>query len=130
MRRALLGITLLIFGIHIAASFFFWYHFHPWLDIPMHLLGGLWLAFLTAYIIKKFGLRMPSPFKLVAIVFILGLIWEFYEYGAYAILPRFVDIFEWHGLDIKDTLLDLVNDLLGAAIGAVIIKRNSIPEER
>ena len=93
--------------------FYFW-----WLDIPMHILGGLWIALvsLTAYYESKhFAEKDHSPVGVVvvalAVTLTIGIFWEVYEFGIQHAVGEF-------GIGLADTLKDLVDDLIGALLAA------------
>jgi len=96
------------------------YQKFQWLDIPMHMAGGVWLSLLFFYI---FCYRYPifdykksvfvSILASLAFVALLGLLWEFYEYGTELIFHP-----TWP-MTIADTLGDLMNDLIGAFLASL-----------
>ncbi len=99
----------------------------PWFDIPMHLLGGA----VTAWAVFAFFLdatRRPSIpklprwcilFMVVGGVALVGIIWEFAEFG--------VDVLRGSSLQggLVDTMKDLFDDLVGGALTALILIRRS-----
>ena len=120
----LLAIILLIAVVSGAALHWHLYFFYPWLDIPMHLLGGFWVALfvLAQYYRASFPARKdPSPLFVVvfavAVTMTIGLFWELFEFSAQTLIERA----EFHNLG--DTLLDLVNDLFGSLCAATLFIR-------
>ncbi len=120
----LLSLILLIAILNGAAVYWHLYFHIWWLDIPMHLLGGLWVGL--------FGLswyyrsRLPktkdtTPLFVVvfavALTMTVGLAWELFELSAQTFIER-ADVH-----DLGDTLADLVNDTLGALTAAYIFIR-------
>jgi hypothetical protein len=105
--------------------FFNFYDLYPWIDIPMHFLGG----FSVAYMIVLF-LRFWKEEKLITInskiIFILiivcavsfiAVLWEFWEYLMDLIFKtNFI-------LSLEDTLSDLVMGILGGLTGAVLFRK-------
>jgi hypothetical protein len=100
-----------------------WYLTYPYFDKFMHLLGGFVIAWLLGHILER-DLRAASwwgaAIMLVGATAIVGIAWEAAEYlsGVYL-----VDATEgwkalvwqyFHGGDLKDTLLDLGADIVGA----------------
>ncbi|MEM3394282.1 MAG: hypothetical protein QXY79_04475, partial [Candidatus Methanomethylicia archaeon] len=53
VEKYLIIILLIILGLHIPAVLYDYYYNIWWFDIPMHILGGLWVGFLFFYIIEK-----------------------------------------------------------------------------
>ena len=118
----LLAIILCIFAVQLAAVYRHLYFFFWWLDIPMHILGGLWIALagLTVYFSSShFERDFPPIFVFafgVAITLVIGLGWEIYEF---AIDHAVGDL----DISLADTLKDLSDDLAGALLGAFIFIR-------
>jgi hypothetical protein len=99
------------------------YFFIWWLDVPMHFLGGMFVAFLALAIVfhDRFilGRGTSSAFiTTIAVVFAfaVGALWEYYavQFGHRAPAPG--------GL-IADTIKDLINDMLGGFLAAMIFIR-------
>lgn len=97
-----------------------WYHSIPWLDIPMHLIGGGWVCFLFIYLIEdwykaeEIKNRVLLYFLLVlGFTAFIGTLWEFYEFlrDIYYIRKLGILIL-W---SVPDTLSDLLNNLIGAS---------------
>jgi hypothetical protein len=93
--------------------FYFW-----WLDIPMHILGGFWIALasLTAYFSLSPALEKDHSSVVVgsialAATLTIGIFWEVYEFGVQHAVGDF-------GIGLSDTLKDLVDDLIGAVLAA------------
>ncbi len=102
------------------------YWIYPNFDIPMHFFGGVWLGFLATWAVLRFSLvkqidSMMYLFVVGVVAFLVGFGWEAFEY--------LVDGWLRVGMQINliDTKLDLVMDLLGAycvALGILIHNRN------
>ncbi len=109
--------------VQLAALYWHLYFQFWWLDIPMHMLGGLWIALFGLsiyYRSSRFeGREHSKGFILVfsvALTLSIGLFWEIYEF--------FVDhAVGDSGRELADTLADLVNDLIGALFGAFVFIR-------
>ena len=103
---ATLGVT------HAAALHFFLYWQYPWLDIPVHILGGIVVAFaflLVPSFYPEIAQRyMTLPWILVGVL-IIGLSWELFEIMLG--IPLIEKNFE------ADMVLDLCMDLFGGGIG-------------
>lgn len=91
------------------------YFYLWWLDIPMHLFGGLWLglsALVVYYASHLQNKDHSARFALVCALssaFFIGVGWEVFEWGVDRIngLTR---------VDFVDTLSDIVNDFIGAIV--------------
>ena len=118
---ALLGVILGIAqGI---ATYWHLYFYIWWLDIPMHILGGFWIAlFVLSYSYGEKGLDMKdNSVKATIIVglmttFIIGVGWEIFE--------RLVDqINNLNNFDFVDTISDICNDVIGASLATTLFVR-------
>lgn len=101
---------LVLFMVHSAALLFSLYWIHPWLDIPMHFLGGATVAlgYQSQFLISRY--RQHLSFGYIAtlgVVLAVGLLWEAYEVIVGPMLPGYV----------FDTSLDVVMDILGGTVG-------------
>lgn len=115
-----------------AWSIGFWfglYFLMPWLDIPLHFLGGLWVYLFARALGIRFGLEINSQFKELAkltffmgAVLFVGVFWEFWEF----ILDRYIihNGYSYFPGAYEDTLGDLVLDLLGGLTGYLMIKND------
>jgi hypothetical protein len=119
-RLVLLLSTLLTIAIvHGVALEFFLYWKYLWLDIPMHLLGGVCVAFGYS-VLPFFRINLPPKYRTfawyLAFVFAVGVIWEIFEFVNGLSVIAGENIF-------TDTAGDLFNDLIGGCIGYAIQKR-------
>lgn len=110
--------SLAILGIaHAAALNFYLYWQFPWLDIPMHVLGGIVVA-LSFLLIPSFCKGIPERYITfqwtMAFVLIVGLSWELFEIAIG--IPLIEDGFE------MDLLVDLAMDICGGALGYYVGK--------
>ena len=107
--------------LHLLSVWFGWYYIYTWIDNPLHVMGGAFVAllFLNLFLVRKPQITFHHPLALfvlgLSFVAFIGIVWELYEF--------FSDIFILHAYppfsappDLHfDTLKDLVNDLLGGA---------------
>lgn len=102
-------------------TYFSLYTTFPWYDIPMHVMGGAWVALmvlaLTFSPLRK-PARSPTFFDtilvaLVGFVIIGGILWEGYE----AIVSLLIS---HDPFDVVDTLADIGNGFIGAFCAALI----------
>lgn len=137
MRKApyLLAAYSVAFAIlHAAANQLGWYYAYWWMDVVTHLGGGIWVAWCAwTYRDLVRGYRqLPSWAQaagILAFVALVGVLWELLELGAdiariraagasWSLVTAAMDLPPY---DVRwDTLMDLVNDLLGGAIVAAI----------
>ena len=129
-RVSSLGIALVatvwsIAALHYGATLWDWYYVYEWFDIPMHVAGGVFIGILFVYL---FGVRvslLQSLPRYAQIIFglgcvvLIGVFWAFYVFwidvwaaGRYTAWSAPASVH-------ADTLLDLVNDLIGGLGGIV-----------
>lgn len=80
-----------------------------WLDIPMHILGGLGVASLASSLHLYFLKTRISFLNLFLAYTAVAILWEVYEYAHDLVTYR-----EWNGW--LDTIKDYLDGLLGALI--------------
>jgi len=110
-------IILYILGIFFSL-FKIWSYF-PWIDIPMHILGGfvvaysftLILTFLDSKKLMKIKSKLVYFFIILSSVALITVFWEFYEF----ILTYFFN------LGMQGTLVDTMCDLFLGLLGAMFL---------
>lgn len=115
LLNILAGLISFIFLANLLAMKFFWYFSLPWFDMPMHFLGGLWVALAAIYAFRPKRPWWPAFLA----VLVVGVLWEVFEFS----LDTFITLKVW---DRADTLSDLFFDFLGASVGAVYYARISL----
>lgn len=103
-----------------AASYWHLYYHYHWLDIPMHLAGGLWVGlsalaiyYFTPIVAEKKHTVRTVIFIAIFSALIIGIGWEAFEW----VVDQMTGL---KHVDIIDTLSDIMNDLIGATVAAVI----------
>ena len=130
MKESYLVYFLLIFilVIHILAIANSWYWTIGWLDMPMHFLGGLWVALFFFWILKKRFVQvsqvLEGNFLLLGIlslgfVSLIGIGWEFYEFLYDKYLAKGLLLSQ---ASITDTMTDLFFDWVGGLIAVLVYK--------
>lgn len=111
-------LLLVLLGVvHTAATVFFWYWIFPWLDIAVHFLGGMIVAFYSLwFLLRLLGSFSPSwrirTYGLVfAVVIVVGTIWELFE--LYVGIPRGANF-------AFDTTLDMLMNVSGALVATYL----------
>ena len=101
------------------------YAVYPWIDIPMHFLGGFAIAY-TSYLFLRFfrekgymEINNKALFTLiiVSLVALIAVLWEFYE----SLMKYFFDTNMQPSLE--DTILDLFMGLIGGVVGAWVFRK-------
>ena len=114
---ALFAVALSILGVvHAVATSFYLYWTYPWLDIPMHALGGavVSLGFLTFFSTPVREGFIKSLLITLAVVLFVGAAWEVFEFVSVIAgsEPGYV----------PDTILDFAMDIIGGFIGYAVAR--------
>jgi hypothetical protein len=113
-------IMLVVVALHWAASLEGLYWSLRWFDIPMHFLGGLWtLLFLLWVVSTQYASRYKKyiTFQNVFLfVLAVGVLWELHELALR--FTSFDDSGYWY-----DTGHDIIMDMLGAAFGVLVYRK-------
>lgn len=109
------------------ALFFHWYRLFWWFDMPMHFMGGFFCVWLVLYIYAKFFNNKQSSNdddfvlnthiikKALVWAFIIGLGWEWFEWGT--------DLYTKAGdMHMLDSYSDLFFDMAGAFSAVLLIR--------
>ena len=103
--------------IHILGTYLFWYWRILWLDMAVHFLGGfwvggmfLWFYFLSGYIRPRTTNKFFTITFTISVVFIVGLLWEFFELQIGALF-----------INEENYFFDTITDLLAALVGALAV---------
>lgn len=113
----LLIATSILASVHILALELSLYYVVPYLDVPMHFLGGVIVALMVSAFI---AIELPLPKKLgqfpyiIGAVLVVGLSWEIFE------------ILAGIGIEanyLTDTSLDIVMDTIGGISGYFVAKQ-------
>lgn len=133
MRRnvqlILLGAISVITALHYCGIIFDWYDTVLWFDIPMHLIGGMFIGTLFVYIfrIRNELLKTGSLFVFVILgvsfTVLIGVLWEFYELLADVIILKRYLLLDAPGGIHFDTLKDLLYDIAGGAIVLILFAK-------
>lgn len=112
-------VAVLLASFHFIATEGQWYVRYPGFDIFMHLLGGAAIALAVYCILRTFCPSLtPSFWKIVGLTFVAGVAWEAFE-TLYDIAGAPVGTHAYY----IDSMKDLVNDTIGAAIASYFLKK-------
>mgnify|MGYP001598744367 CR=1 FL=1 len=120
---------LLVVGIaifYILGFVFHWNYSVWWYDLFLHFLGGVWVAIAAKkHIIGSIGHRgLMGPILLVALVALVGVTWEIYEFSIDELF--FEERARWRAQEGNtDTMTDLMMDLLGGVATASFFAHRS-----
>ncbi len=128
---ALVLILALVLVLNFFAFQFFWYWKFWWFDLVMHFLGGLTVGYLVIFITQiyhreYFLNQFKSRADILALVlisaFIVGGAWELFEFSVdqHQALPLLIKSIATLQMGLKDSLLDILLDLIGASVSAFI----------
>lgn len=121
LGKSIVFLLIAILGTHVFALVFNWYWELPTLDVILHFAGGAWIALMFVWAILRWPEYASFSAQAWLLVFIglsvvsfTGVLWEFFEFcfdifigGSLGAAPA--------QLGLRDTLSDLVFDLLGGA---------------
>ena len=120
----------LLFGLHLVMVFLGFYKRHPWLDMPTHVLGGVFIAYSFSLALTYFQQRkilselnvLSGSVFLFALTSTATVIWELGEFT--------LDFFFATNAQasIEDTMLDMFLGLVGGTALIVFLARDSIKE--
>lgn len=128
--KIVFGLLALIFVFHMVAIQKTLYWTYTWLDIPMHILGGIWAALFFAWLAEhtsflSFSFReakfMTSVIMTLGFVALCGIGWEFYEFiydVFFSVSRNYAFLLQ---LSAADTMADLFFDIFGGAIGFLCV---------
>jgi len=107
---------LAILAVHLILSWFELYDRLSWVDIPMHLFGGVSIGVAYALLSRRLGIPLQGLMLLAFIVSLVGLtavVWELHEFALDALLG-------WSTQpSVADTMGDLFLGLLGGIAGSL-----------
>lgn len=109
----------LVIFLHKIAHELYLYWTYRWVDIPMHILGGVMAGLFTFLFLR--AAKLPESVRyLILGVLVIGVCWEILElfYRVDELTPRY-----W-----IDTIKDLINDTIGGIISIYIWKK--IPNQK
>jgi len=110
------AVLLLVATLHAVFTRFDVYWTLRWVDIPVHILAGVWIILTLAWILGWFFPETDISFARAIIWgLIVGGLWEIGE------LALGINLATAHGY-VADTLKDLTNDFIGAAIGFLAVR--------
>src|SRR3989344_7735721 len=98
------------------------YLLYPWIDIPMHFLGGIAIAYTIILFLRYFSeegfiginRKFLHVLLIISLVALVAVLWEFYEF----LMFYFFGIIMQPSLN--DTIGDFLYGLLGGLVGALI----------
>ncbi len=91
------------------------YYELPWLDIPMHIMGGFGVASLSLAI-AAYKNKKPTLLRLLLVYTCVAIAWELYELSG-----DLMGGFMWNGW--SDTISDFINGAIGALGAYYILKK-------
>lgn len=86
----------------------------PWWDVPLHVLGGFWLALFAMWVGRMLGRRV-TIIQCLSFVLFVGILWEIFEVMVHIGGSVFMPYYD-------DTIKDMLDDLLGGILGFIAAK--------
>lgn len=120
-----MGITLVTANALILTFFSYDIPEFAWMDIPMHLWGGVLVAFwiyistLTDHLKQE---RFKQALIILAFVALIGVLWELFEWVSDATFAQWYNLPKAQ-LSNDDTMGDLFLDLFGGALTILVLMR-------
>ena len=119
--KFVLGLLVTILSIYLFFIFKFIKPVYYWIDNPLHIAGGIWVAAFTLWFLERYqdGLFLKHG-KLVPFLFVLGMAslvgisWELFEFFYDQTVGGFLGGELISQPSIVDTMKDFVNNLSGA----------------
>ena len=121
-------LLIILFLINLPSLYYSWYIQFSWVDTVQHFLGGFLVAMFMSYYLKDHLLErafLKNMLIVIGVTTFVGVAWEFSEYIAnLAISPI---LYDHYGVrtyfmgDLDDTMNDLLMDILGAGLFALIL---------
>ena len=112
-----LWLVIAIFFLNSMAMKFHWYYSIWWFDMPMHLLGGVFVGLITL----AFFPRQPI-LNIFLSILLIGTLWELFEFS----LDKFIT---YNPQNFLDTLSDLAYDLAGGFSASLYFLYNHRKDE-
>lgn len=126
--RVFIAVSIVFIAIfQIVALLSGWYIALRWLDIPMHVVGGAWIAVAFWYFVCEkssaifFRKKWIGVVVGVGIVALVGVFWEIYEFLSDVFVKHSHPLLSEPGWIYFDTLKDLFDDVVGALIAFVAL---------
>lgn len=114
-------LVLFIWLVNTSANYFYWYSAMWWFDIPMHIMGGMFLSLFGGALFFRKLRDLSNKEALVTILLfalIIGLGWEVFEYIVQTIIKG------QQLANIPDSIKDMVMDLLGGLFTSFFVLRS------
>ncbi|MFT5281151.1 MAG: hypothetical protein ACI9AR_000609 [Flavobacteriaceae bacterium] len=119
-QRVAWGIVV-IFIVNLLAMWLHWYSSMWWFDIPMHFVGGFWLAALFGWLFHSRFFRLWQGSKVwlfftlsLLLIFTMIIAWEVFEFSLDSIVKLNIQ-------NIPDALSDVCFGLSGGLLGTLYL---------
>ncbi len=110
-----------IWLVNALANTFHWYSAMWWFDIPMHVMGGMFLGLAIGAVCFKRILSLSRGEVLVTVllfVLIVGIGWEVFEYFVQSFIKGSTQL-----ANIMDSVKDMMMDLIGGLLASTFVLR-------
>jgi hypothetical protein len=114
-------VVFFVWLVNALANQFYWYSAMWWFDIPMHIMGGMFLGFGAGAIFFNRLVKLSRHDGVVTIllfVLALGIGWEFFEYIVQALIKGGPQL-----ANIPDSIKDVFMDIVGGSIATFFVLR-------
>ncbi len=124
MKMVWIGAWVLLGAIGVVYGLMMWFGWHfiiPWIDIPLHIAGGVWVGMMFVLLFGRLfsdTAWSSERYKILIVVIsfaaFIGVLWELFEFGVTEIAGIY-----FQG-DIVDTMGDFLMDMIGGLIGGIV----------
>ena len=124
MKKVWIAAWVLLGAIGVVYGLMMWLGWHfiiPWIDIPLHLAGGVWVGMMFVLLFGRLfsdeawsSKRFRILIVVVSFAAFIGVLWELFEFGVTEIGGIY-----FQG-NIADTMGDFLMDMIGGLIGGLV----------
>lgn len=125
--RTIIIFTVLLTALHLSAIFSGLYQGKVWVDIPLHIIGGMLLGFFWVWVLERSSARqrLGSPskifigFSIISFALWGSFLWEVWEFlfSTFASGPAL--LLKIYSFTVSDTLSDMFFGIVGGLITAL-----------
>jgi len=125
----LLIIVLIISSLHLTGIFFGLYEKGLPIDMPQHILGGIFFGIIWLLILQKQNLTKKVSksfifFSILSFSVFGGFVWEVLEFSVWNLFPVFANNFKFYSSTVFDIMSDMISNFFGGIVIALLAIKN------